>query len=302
MKKSQVFRTKSDLIFYVALMALPVLQFAIFYFYVNFDSFALAFQKWDPIKLRYTWDGLNNFKEIFSKEEFSKYVQLAGRSALFGCVSVFVLTPLALIFSYYIYKKKKMSGLFSTLLYLPNIISGAVVSFIFVIFLDRGVPIIVEALFKTEIGPIFKGDGVFWSAFFFSFWFSFGTNVLMYTGAMKKIPESTTEAAKIDGVTSAQEFFLVVLPQIFPTLITFVVITLSGMFTHEMSLFSMAGFNVMPPQENMGYYLYTRTYKQDEALNPSLAALGMVLTAVTSALVFGVRAFLNKINPMGEKQ
>ena len=301
MKKNRVFRTKSDLIFYAALMALPCLQFAIFYFYVNFDSFALAFKKWDAIELQYTWDGFNNFKSIFSQEEFIHFLQLAGRSALFGCVSILVLTPLSLVFSYYIYKQKTLSRFFSTLLYLPNIISGAVVSFIFVIFLDRGVPIVVEKLFGTEIGPIFKGNGVFWSAFFFSFWFSFGTNVLMYTGAMKKIPESTTEAAQIDGASSAQEFFSIVIPQIFPTIITFAVITLSAMFTHEMSLFSMAGFNVMPPQENMGYYLYTRTYKQDETLNPGLAALGMVLTAVTSVLVFSVRGFLNKINPMGDK-
>lgn len=300
MKRSQVFRQKSDLIFYILLMFLPVLQFVVFYFYVNFDSFALAFKRWDPIKLQYVWDGFNNFKYIFSAEQFSKYVQLAGRSALFGCVSIFVLVPLSLVFSYYIYKKKRLSGLFSTLLYLPNIISGAVVSFIFVIFLDRGIPIVIESLFNKEIGPIFKGDGVFWSAFFFAFWFSFGANILMYLGAMNKIPISTTEAAQLDGVTPAQEFFLIVIPQIFPTIITFAVITLSGMFTHEMSLFSMAGFNVMPPQENMGYYLYTRTYQQIESQNPMLAALGMVLTAVTTVLVFSARGFLNKINPMGD--
>ena len=53
-----------ELIFYSALIALPLLQIAIFYFYVNFNSFLMAFQKY-TFKDGFTWNGWTNFKNIW---------------------------------------------------------------------------------------------------------------------------------------------------------------------------------------------------------------------------------------------
>ena len=49
---------KGKILFYACIVALPLLQFAIFYIGVNINSFVLAFQQWDSEKYRYVWHGL----------------------------------------------------------------------------------------------------------------------------------------------------------------------------------------------------------------------------------------------------
>ena len=120
-------RYMKRLIFYICILALPLLQFAVFYLYVNFDSIILAFQTYDIAPeggYVASFAGLQNFKNVI--EILKNKPQLIENSLiLFGfefCVGI----PLALMFSYYIYKHRLFAGLFRVLLFLPQIISGTV--------------------------------------------------------------------------------------------------------------------------------------------------------------------------------
>ena len=56
---------KSELIFYCLLVALPLLQICIFYFYVNFNSILMSFQKYSKVTDTFTFDFGVNFSEIW---------------------------------------------------------------------------------------------------------------------------------------------------------------------------------------------------------------------------------------------
>ena len=62
-KKGKPFNKKD--LFYYGLLALPLLQFSIFYIYVNFNSFILAVKSFNVETLEYDFVGLKNFQAVF---------------------------------------------------------------------------------------------------------------------------------------------------------------------------------------------------------------------------------------------
>ena len=111
MEKNKNFYQKKrlkDLIFCLCVIAVPALQFAIFYIGVNFNSILMAFQKYDnsTIPAKYVWNGVANFKTLFNDLANSTEIHFAFKNSLLVfLVNVGVGTTLSLVFSLYIYKK-----------------------------------------------------------------------------------------------------------------------------------------------------------------------------------------------------
>ena len=115
-------------VFFACLVILPVIQFCICYIYVNINSFVLAFQNYSIAKgggaYVIEFAGFDNFKEAFDILVDYK-VMFLNSIQLFFWTTVVGLT-LALLFSYYIYKKYPMSEVFRVVLFLPKIMSGVI--------------------------------------------------------------------------------------------------------------------------------------------------------------------------------
>ena len=113
---------RNDLIFIVAMLILPTLQFCIFYIGTNLNSFALAFQRYENGK--YVFNGWENFRQVFSDIANSQEVRYALKNSfIVYFVGLLISVPIAIIFSFYIYKKFPFYRAFKVLLYLPNLLS-----------------------------------------------------------------------------------------------------------------------------------------------------------------------------------
>ena len=126
-------RKQRRLIFYVLVFALPLLQFLLFYLYVNFNSIIIAFQKKTPKEtigydISFTWGHFANAFESFFSAEFAKMLW-NSLQLLFG--QLVIVTPLALLFSYYIAKGKPGSSFFRIMLYLPQVLSVVVLGLLY---------------------------------------------------------------------------------------------------------------------------------------------------------------------------
>ena len=114
-------------IFYYSLMALPLLQFCIFYIGVNFRSILLAFQKYDnmsEVEFQFLSGNIfQNFKLVYENFFVHKFLAEALlNSALLWLLSTFTGTVLAIFFSFYIFKRKKAGRMFRFILFLPSIL------------------------------------------------------------------------------------------------------------------------------------------------------------------------------------
>ncbi len=308
-------RSQKRLLFYVLMFALPLLQFAIFYVYVNFNSIIIAFQEqiarpgvgtgYDikPSFTSFEWA----FQQFFSAESG---LMLWRSIQLLLCQLVIVI-PLALLFSYYIAKEKPGAGFFRIMLYLPQVVSVVVLGILFKYLVSQGYPVLMKQLFEEKvIGlllPSTSADSNFYTALIFTIWFSFGANVLIFTGAMSGVDQSIVESAQLDGVSNLQEFFFIYVPMIFNTVTTFIITGLAGIFNNQMNLhvfFNNTEGNV----DVFGYYFYRMAALCSEDYNGvygevdlrKLAALGLIATLLLVPTVLLVRKLLDKYGPSAD--
>ena len=129
---------------------------------------------------------------------------------------IVIVTPLALLFSYYIAKEKFGSGFFRIMLYLPQVISVVVLGLLFQYVVGTVYPKAMEQYFDKEvIGLLLSSSSYeqnFNTALIFTLWFSFGTNVLIYTGAMSGVDQSIVESAQLDGAGYWTVFYKIISP------------------------------------------------------------------------------------------
>lgn len=76
---------------------------------------------------------------------------------------------------------------------------------------------------------------------FYSVLVGFGTSSLLYLGAMNGIDPSITEAGEMDGITAFKEYFYIVLPSVYSTFSTLVVVAVAGVFANQLNLYSFFG-------------------------------------------------------------
>ena len=120
-------RAKKRLIFYILMLIFPMANFCMFYVYVNLDMFKLAFTHYDldPTGFGYivSFVGFDNFAFVF--DFLSKRIFMVTQSMSFYFFTL-AMMPIAVIFSYYIYKGYPAANFFRVILYLPSIFSGVV--------------------------------------------------------------------------------------------------------------------------------------------------------------------------------
>lgn len=296
---------KDDLLFYIGFMIFPIAQFCVFYLGVNFNSLLLTFQEIDVISNTTTWTLFGNLKEAFTRlTHNSELITAFGQSLLAYFVPLVVGTPLALLFSYYIYKKMPMSKLFRVMLFVPSIISAIIMVVIFRFFAENAVPEFIKLFTHDEKvqGLIENPNTRFGTIMFYNIWIGFGVNCLMYVNAMNDIPPERVEAANLDGATGFKEFWYLSLPSVFSTLSTFLVVGVAGIFTNQFNLFSFFGEYSPGGVMTYGYWLYRETMKaaSSPAQVPIVAAMGVWMTIVAVPLTLLVRWLLDKFGPSAE--
>ena len=293
-------------IFYVCLVLLPSIQFALCYVYVNLNSFILAFQKYTAnegaLGYTVTFANFENFKTAWEIIKESSYM-LKNSMLMFVC-KVGVGITLALLFSFYIYKKYVMSGLFRVILFMPQIISAVVFSLLFkYIVTDVYIYVAQEYFQATDvIGLLNNPETSLATTIFYNLWIGFGVNVLLFSGGMSAIDQSLVESAELDGTNLIQEFVYITVPMIWPTLVSFLILAVTGVFTDQMNLFTLFG-NGANELSSFGYYLYINASNADILPNSNgvdysiLSALGLMLTIVLFPTTLLIRNLLNRFGP-----
>lgn len=302
-------RDKGDKIFYWLLLALPMLQIAVFYFGVNFQSILMAFQRKQGDN--YVFDPGKNWNQFVDWVTTESSTMNGFWTNVVNSLKVWIFTSLAgtvlaVIFAYYIYRRRFASSFFKVMLFIPSVLPAIMMVSIYKNFLNQGVPAFLTYLCETDVPEYLKSimPGVFNDKpdgdlrlnliTLFTVWVSFGPQVLVYTGAMDRVDPSMLEAAKLDGANSVQEFFKVILPNIASTVSTFLTIGVASIFTNQNNLFSFMSITPDPSEENMGYYMYRYTLQNQEGDLTYAAFLGMVFTLIVIPLAFGARKLFDR--------
>lgn len=295
-------RRLKEVIFCYAILILPLFQFAVMYIGVNINSFLLAFRTYKigtDGSLALNWVGLANFKTFVG--EILRNQQMGRRflnSLMVYAINLGAGTVLAILFSYYVYKKFKGTEFFRIMLLLPSICSPVVLILIYGYVADRFIPAVFGVTGLLAGGP----NRTFAWIIFYNVFMGFGSGVLMYSNAMSRIPESLVESAKLDGITPMKEFFKITLPLAYPTIETFLIVGIANLFIDQANLFTFYTADAPQAFQTVGYYLYTQVFTERSTMAsfPYASAAGLTLTVITVPIVMIARFFLDKLDKGAE--
>lgn len=284
--------------FVIAMLAFPILQFLIFYVYVNINTFVLAFTNVQGEL------SMTNFQQIIAEWKNPTVMSIPDsllRSMLTWAISTFLVFPSTILFTYALYKKVFGEMVFRVIFFLPGMLGGAVLSTLFRYLLDGPISGILYELgwISKDVYQMgfFYGGTSFKTILIYGIWLGLCGNIVVLTGAMSRIPEDVLEYAKLDGVGFFREFFQIVLPLIWPTISTLLIYSGAGFFTADYGTFLLTGFG-NSDASTMGYYLTHYQYYLTESGGTAgahyPAAVGICITAITLPIVLLVRHFLEK--------
>lgn len=307
--------SKLKLYLFIAIMlSISFLHFAIFWVYVNFDTVRLTFFRFDEIKNDYVFTGLKNYADMirhtFIERRASDWNTFWNT---FRAITInVIILPIAILTAYAFYKKVYAEKAFRVIFYLPSIISIVVQCSAFL------------AMFKTYTynGEEFYGPynrffrlfgfapqwlsvgaegNTMWPLIYaFSIIAGLGTNVILMSSAMLRIPSSITEAAELDGCGYYRELLTITLPLIMPTITTWITMILTSVFGFVMQ--PMLLTEGAKGTDSKFYTIPWAVFDQVQngaakATIPGAATLGIVLSIIVLPIVSVVRWLCNKFTP-----
>ena len=262
------------------MMAFALVHFAVFWVYVNLDSFALAFID----KNTGLWNNFAYFKLFLNDLAAGAQSELLGNlknTLKYFFVNSVCQLPLAMFLAYFLYKKIMGGGFFMTIFIIPMIISTVVLAAIYQHAVSESGYIGMLYAKMTGVGEDFSLLANVSTAtptiLIFCVWTGFGLNLIMFNGAMTRIPASVVESAELEGVGFWRELFSITVPMIWPTLSVLMLLSVTSVFTATGPIILFTGGKA--ETSTIDFWMYANVV-MDKEYNLA-SALGMMLTVAS---------------------
>ena len=205
---------------YFPIFVLPTLIAFSFAFIIPFVmGVYLSFCKFKTIT-NAQFVGLENYIKIFADKDF---VNAFGFTLKFSVVSIITINVFAFILALALTRKIKGTNLFRTVFFMPNLIGGIILGYIWQ-------QMINAVLLKYETTLVANPTYGFWGLVILMNWQMIGYMMIKYVAGLQNVPTDLIEAAQIDGATSLQTLFKVKIPMVMPSITICLFLTVSNSF------------------------------------------------------------------------
>ena len=205
---------------YFPIFVLPTLIAFSFAFIIPFVmGVYLSFCKFKTIT-NAQFVGLENYIKIFADKDF---VNAFGFTLKFSVVSIITINVFAFVLALALTRKIKGTNLFRTVFFMPNLIGGIILGYIWQ-------QMINAVLLKYETTLVANPTYGFWGLVILMNWQMIGYMMIIYVAGLQNVPTDLIEAAEIDGATSLQTLFKVKIPMVMPSITICLFLTVSNSF------------------------------------------------------------------------
>ncbi len=199
---------------------LPVIAaFSVGFLWPFLQGLFLSFTKFKTTS-KWEWVGFSNYVKAFQDDSF---VYSFGYTALYAVVSLVLINVLAFAVALALTKKIKGTNLFRTVFFMPNLIGGIVLGYIWSMIFDG-----VLSHFGTSI--LTNSTWGFWGLIILMCWQQIGYMMIIYIAGLQAVPEDMLEAARIDGANGWQTLFRITIPNVMPSITICMFLTLTNGF------------------------------------------------------------------------
>lgn len=238
-----------------------VFLYLIFVVYPIVRSFFYGFYEWNGLS-EPIYIGLKNFRDILTDNIF----WLSFRNNILIVVaSILGQIPIGLILAVVLNSNLKGAGFFRSAFFIPMILSTVVVGLLWSTILNSQMGVlnyILQSIGLESLALDWLGnpDIAMYTVCMVIIWQFFGLYMIIFLAALQNIPSDIIEAANIDGANEIRKFFSITLPMLWPTVMTAVVLCISGSMRSFDLVFVMTQGGPAYATELMATYMYNKTF------------------------------------------
>ena len=299
---------KSKFPFVYLLIALPVIQVAIFFFYSNMSAFALAFKndvgEWSFQSI------IRVYQAFVTGEDHLGFnpLELMLKSLTIWTIQHIIGFVISILTSYILTKHMIFSKFFRLVYYIPSIVGGVVFSIVMKeMYAYDGIVLKILKSFGVTFDPLVNKNGLlgyqgtaFNTLMVQTLILAMAGGNMIMAGAYMRIPEEIFESAKLEGCGFMRETFQIAVPCAWPTLSTMTIFALCSIFTADCGMYLYSDGTGKFGMTSIGYYLYRYNVALTQASSGNhiygyISAFGIFITAITIPLVLAGRKLLEKI-------
>lgn len=199
-----------------------------------------------------TFVGIDNYVKAFSDANFGHAFWF---TVLFTVVSVVVINIVAFAVAYVLTKGIKGSNVFRTVFFMPNLIGGIVLGYLWKIILDE-----IIARFLNSSLALNSTYG-FWGLVILVAWQQIGYMMIIYVAGLQNVPTEYVEAAKIDGANSWQLLRRITIPSVMPSITICTFLTLTNGFKLFDQNLALTGGKPFKETEMLALNIYKSFYE-----------------------------------------
>ena len=237
--------------------------------------------------------GLGNYIKAFQDPSF---IHAFWYTALFAIVSLVIINVLAFAVAYALTQGIKGSNLFRTVFFMPNLIGGIVLGYIWSMIFDG-----ILGRFGTSI--LLESRFGFWGLIILMCWQQVGYMMIIYIAGLQAVPEDMLEAARIDGATRSQTLFRVTIPNVMPSITICMFLSLTNgfkLFDQNLALTGgqpfiiQSGGTTVKTTEMLALNIYNTFYGSSSASQGTAQAKAVIFFILVAGLGLAQLAYTRR--------
>lgn len=195
-----------------------------------FGTLPSSFFHWNLIKGEKQFNGISNYIKIFQDKQFLHSLLF---TLILAIISIILANIVAFAIAFILDNNVRGKGVIRSFFFIPNIISGVMVSFVWMFIFTNAIPNIAHSLnlkFLENISWFGNPTMSMLAVIIVTTWQSTGFLMMLYVAGLQTIPKDVIEAARLDGCVGLKKIFKIQLPLLMPTVTINLFVSIAGAF------------------------------------------------------------------------
>ena len=270
---------------YAPIFLLPtVLAFFIGFIVPFFQGLYLSFCKFTTVD-NAKWVGIKNYQAVLTDASFLGSFKF---TVLFAIVSLLSINIIAFALALLLTKELKGTNIFRTVFFMPNLIGGIVLGYIWQILINCVLSIVGQPLLALN-----RPAG-YWGLIILMCWQQIGYMMIIYIAGLQNVPGDLIEAAQIDGANAWNTLWRIKLPMVMSSITICVFLTLTNSFKLFDQNLALTGGDPNHTTEMLALNIYNTFYARAGALFKGYGQAKAVIFCILVIVISLVQLFATK--------
>ena len=261
---------------YAPLFVLPTLAAFVIGFIIPFcEGVYLSFCQFTTVG-NAKFIGFGNYIKAFTDKSFG---HAFGFTVLFAIVSILLINVIAFALALLLTRKMKGTNIFRTVFFLPNLIGGIVLGYIW--------QILINCVLSLAAKPLLQLNSTagYWGLIILMCWQQIGYMMIIYIAGLQNISDDLIEAAEIDGANDWRILWNIKLPMVMPSITICVFLTLTNSFKLFDQNLALTGGEPNHMTEMLALNIYQTFYARS---GPQWKGIGQAKAVIFCLIVIAI--------------